>query len=86
MPGIIWAEKETPLKSKTAILMPIYNEECDTVYARLLSIASSLCKTGQAQAYDMFVLSDTTNPKIWVEEENGWINAKKFRHISLISE
>ncbi len=78
MPGIIWAEKETPLKSKTAILMPIYNEECDTVYARLLSIASSLCKTGQAQAYDMFILSDTTNPKIWVEEENGWINAKKL--------
>ena len=67
MPGIIWPEKKTPLKSKTAILMPIYNEECDTVYARLLAIAASLVKTGQAQSYDMFVLSDTTNPKIWVE-------------------
>ena len=78
MPGIIWPEKKTPLKTKTAILMPIYNEECDMVYARLLAIADSLVKTGQAQAYDMFVLSDTTNPKIWVEEENGWINAKKL--------
>ena len=78
MPGIIWPEKKTPLKTKTAVLMPIYNEECDMVYARLLAIANSLVKTGQAQAYDMFVLSDTTNPKIWVEEENGWINTKKL--------
>lgn len=78
MPGIVWPEKKTPLKTKTAVLMPIYNEECDTVYARLLAIAESLVKTGQAQAYDMFVLSDTTNPKIWVEEENCWINAKKL--------
>lgn len=78
MPGIVWPEKKTPLKSKTAILMPIYNEECDAVYARLLSIANSLVKTGQAKAYDMFVLSDTTNPKIWVEEENCWLNAKKL--------
>ena len=78
VPGIVWPEKKTPLKSKTAILMPIYNEESDLVYARLLSIADSLVKTGQAKAFDMFVLSDTTNPKIWVEEENGWVNTKKL--------
>ncbi|MDO4162076.1 MAG: glucans biosynthesis glucosyltransferase MdoH [Pseudomonadota bacterium] len=78
MPGIVWPDKKTPLKTKTAVLMPIYNEECDMVYARLLAIADSLVKTGQAQAYDIFVLSDTTNPKIWVEEENGWINTKKL--------
>lgn len=26
----------------------------------------------------MFVLSDTTNPKLWVEEERCWLEAKKL--------
>lgn len=39
-------------------------------------MARDLEKTGQAAAYDIFVLSDTTNPKVWVEEESVWLEAK----------
>lgn len=77
-PGIIWPEKKTELKTKTAVLMPIYNEDAPQVFANLLAIAESLQKTGQAKHYDIFVLSDTTNPKSWITEENCWQEARRL--------
>ena len=76
--GIIWPDTNQPLTAKTAILMPIYNEDSNKVYANLAAIANSLKKTGQADAFDIFVLSDTTDPKIWVAEENNWIKTKEL--------
>lgn len=75
--GIIWPDKKTKITTKTAVLMPIYNEDPVGVFANLLAMAHSLKETGQGSAYDIFVLSDSTNPKIWVEEEQIWLEAKK---------
>lgn len=66
------------LQRKTAILMPIYNEEPAQVMARLLAIAEDIKQAGAARKFDIFVLSDTTNPKVWVKEEKIWFETKKI--------
>lgn len=78
VPGVIWKPLSTKLTTRTAILMPVYNESCACSFANLIAIAEDLEKTGQAEAYDIFVLSDTTNPKVWIEEESIWREAKKI--------
>ncbi len=76
--GVHWPEQNFDLNTKTAILMPVYNESPVNVYANLLAMAHQLEQTGQMSAYDIFVLSDTTNPKIWVEEEYMWNETRKL--------
>ena len=56
----------------TAILMPIYNEDTCRVFAGLRAMAESVQQTGNSDAFDLFVLSDTTNPDIWAREEAAW--------------
>lgn len=77
MPGIKRVSSDKRLTSKTAILMPVYNESPENVYANLLAMARDLEKTGQGDAFDFFVLSDTTNPDVWVQEEVLWLEIKK---------
>jgi membrane glycosyltransferase len=57
---------------RTAIVMPIYNEDPRRVFAGLRAIHQSLQETGQAESFDFFILSDTRDPEIWVEEELRW--------------
>lgn len=46
--------------------------------ARLLAIGEDLQQAGAGGRFDIFVLSDTTNPKIWVKEEKIWLEAKRI--------
>jgi membrane glycosyltransferase len=78
MPGIKRVPFETKLSTKTAILMPVYNEDPTSVFANLLAMARDLVATGQENAFDFFVLSDTTNPKIWIQEEALWFQTKNL--------
>ncbi len=57
---------------RTALIMPVYNEEPRYVFARLRAIWESLMATDAADDFDIFVLSDTRDPDIWVEEELRW--------------
>ncbi len=57
---------------RTAILMPIYNEDSERVFAGLRAIHQSLADTGQLTDFDFFILSDTRDPDVWVEEELRW--------------
>lgn len=77
VPGIIWPDDNSSISTKTAILMPIYNENPLEVFSNLAAIAQSLKLTGQQQNYDMFVLSDTTNPDLWIKEEAVWLATKE---------
>lgn len=74
--GLKWADDEVSLTGKTALLMPVYNEEPVKVFADLLAMAQELEETGQANHFDIFVLSDTTNPKYWVKEEKLWLETQ----------
>lgn len=64
-------DENAPL-SPTAVLMPIYNESPTDVFAGVQAMLQSLVATGKPNAFDMFVLSDTTDPDIWLEEERAW--------------
>ena len=78
VPGIVWPESQEQIHSKTAVLMPVYNESSSGVLSNLLAIAKDIETTGQESKFDIFILSDTTNPQIWIEEEYLWLQAKKM--------
>ncbi|HTL72362.1 MAG TPA: glucans biosynthesis glucosyltransferase MdoH [bacterium] len=56
----------------TAIIFPIYNEDSVRVLEGLRATYESLERTGQIEQFDFFILSDSTNPDRWVEEEARW--------------
>ncbi len=57
---------------RSAILVPVYNESPADVFANVDAMLKSLAQTGHSAQFDLFVLSDTTNPDIWLEEERTW--------------
>ncbi len=61
------------LTRKTALLLPTYNEPPHRVMAGLRTIYTSLEETGQLDRFDLFILSDTTNPDVWVQEEAAFL-------------
>jgi len=61
-----------PLRGRTAVIMPIYNEDTTRVFAGLDVIWSSLQAQPLQAAFDLFVLSDTRKPEIAAAEELAW--------------
>ncbi|HEX3576226.1 MAG TPA: glucans biosynthesis glucosyltransferase MdoH, partial [Rhodopila sp.] len=61
----------TPLTTRTALLMPTYNESPARIMAGLQAIDEEL-RPAQSQ-FDIFILSDTTNPEVWIEEEKAFL-------------
>ena len=61
-----------PLEARHAVLMPVYNESPAGVFAGVRAMLESLHRTGQGGAFDFFILSDTTDPDVWIEEERAW--------------
>ena len=57
------------LASRTAMLLPTYNEDAHAVTSRLQAMWEAVEATGQGGRFDWFLLSDTTDPDIWVDEE-----------------
>ena len=55
--------------TRCALLVPTYNETPHRVFARVQAIIESVEFTGQLAHFDFYILSDTTNPEIWIEEE-----------------
>jgi membrane glycosyltransferase len=58
--------------ARTALVMPIYNEDPVRVFAGLRAIYQSLCETGRADEFELFILSDTRDPDTWMQEEVNW--------------
>ena len=61
-----------PPRRRTAVLMPIHNEEFGGVAFRLRTMMRSLGATGHGAAFDFFILSDTTEPLLRRAEANAW--------------
>ncbi|MDQ9091978.1 glucans biosynthesis glucosyltransferase MdoH [Pseudoalteromonas haloplanktis] len=59
-------------KTRTAVVMPIYNEDTQRVIAGFEVSMRSLIKTGQFAHYDFYLLSDTQNPEIANNELKAW--------------
>ncbi|MEM7508034.1 MAG: glucans biosynthesis glucosyltransferase MdoH [Pseudomonadota bacterium] len=58
-----------PLVTKTALAMTLRNEDTTRALDRLVAIRQSLNETGQGAAFDVFVLSDSSDPDVIAEEE-----------------
>jgi membrane glycosyltransferase len=58
--------------TRTAIIMPICNEDVRTVFAGLRATCESVAVSGHVQAFDVFVLSDSNNPAIIQAERAAW--------------
>lgn len=65
--------RDTPIEGvSTAIIFPVYNEDSVRVCEGLRATFESLRRTGKLENFDFFILSDSTNPDRWVEEERNW--------------
>ena len=58
--------------ARTAIIMPICNEDVATVFAGLRASCESVASTGHARQFDVFVLSDSYNPETAAAERAAW--------------
>ena len=65
------------ISSRNAMLLPTYNEDPYRIMARLRAIWESAEQTGYGAQLDWFVLSDTTDPAIWVAEEKALLEFRR---------
>ena len=68
---------DTKLAGKTAVLMPTYNEEPERIFASIEVMALAVGETGEGDAFNWFVISDTTDPDIALKEEAGFHQLRK---------
>lgn len=59
-------------EARTAIIMPICNEDVATVFAGLRATCESVAATGHGQTFDVFVLSDSYDSDIARAERAAW--------------
>src|SRR6266581_430252 len=62
---------------RNAMLLPTYNEDPHRIMARLRAIYESVGETGCGSQFDWYVLSDTTDPSIWIEEEKCFLQLRR---------
>nr|WP_324259952.1 glucans biosynthesis glucosyltransferase MdoH [Cellvibrio fontiphilus] len=63
---------DSPISTRTAVVMPVYNEDTQRVIAGFEATLRSLEATGQIDKFDFFLLSDTTNLTIAQAERDAW--------------
>jgi membrane glycosyltransferase len=61
------------LQHRTVVVMPIYNESTARTFAALAAIRESVEATGLGSHFDYFIVSDTTNPDVWIAEERAFL-------------
>lgn len=61
-------------EGRTAVLLPVYNEDVDAVFGRVRRMAESLRQHGAANSFDFFILSDSN-------AENGAIEHAAFERL-----
>ncbi|GAB3381122.1 glucans biosynthesis glucosyltransferase MdoH [Azotobacter armeniacus] len=62
-----------PAEVRTAIVMPICNEDVPRVFAGLRATYESLATSGELERFDFFILSDTNSADIAVAEQQAWL-------------
>ncbi|MBO0734926.1 MAG: glucans biosynthesis glucosyltransferase MdoH, partial [Methylocapsa sp.] len=83
--GFLWylfASRKPPplpaaLRPTTAVVMPIYNESPARVFGAVAAMIEEVEATGLGQAFEWFFLSDTTDPEIFVAEEQTYLAVRE---------
>lgn len=65
------------ISSRTAMLLPTYNEDPHHLMARLRAMYESVTDTGHDACFDWFLLSDTTDADTWIREELSFIELRR---------
>jgi membrane glycosyltransferase len=69
------------VSSRTAVVMPTYNEDPARVFSALAAIIGDFAdgphRGKLKQNFDWFVLSDTTDPDIWIAEERVFVELRR---------
>jgi len=60
------------LRVRTAIVMPVYEEDAAESFAALGALGRGLAAAGQGGAFEGFILSDTRSPDAWVRETTAF--------------
>ena len=68
-----------PDDARTAIVMPICNEDVGRVFAGLAATHASLERTGGLGHFDFFVLSDSGDPDVRADEIRAWLSLCRER-------
>ncbi len=71
--GVGRAQRAESLQHRTVVVMPIYNESSSRTFAAVAAIRESVEATGLGDHFDYFIVSDTTNPDIWISEERAFL-------------
>lgn len=75
--GVLMGAGKAPhadtLQHRTVVVMPIYNESSARTFAAVAAIRESVEATGLGAHFDYFIVSDTTNPDIWIAEERAFL-------------
>ena len=66
--------------TRTALLMPLYNEDAYTALARLSQIDAGLARLGVTDAFDLFVLSDTNKYDALMTEQAAFAGFRIRAH------
>ncbi|MDN3556600.1 glucans biosynthesis glucosyltransferase MdoH [Halomonas maura] len=59
--------------ARTALVVPICNEDVPRVFAGVRATLESLRDSGQEEAFDLFILSDTSDPDVAIAETHAWL-------------
>ncbi|WP_421709980.1 glucans biosynthesis glucosyltransferase MdoH [Algihabitans sp.] len=67
--GLAMPQSRAPIVTRTAVLMPVYEESPVSWGANLQAMGEELSALGLAGQFDLFVLSDTRSDEVAAEEE-----------------
>src|ERR1700712_4220192 len=60
--------------ARTAVVMPICNEDSIRVFAGMRATYDSVERTGKLDTFDFFMLSDTNDPDTRIAERSAWFD------------
>ncbi|WP_177232329.1 glucans biosynthesis glucosyltransferase MdoH [Methylobacterium gossipiicola] len=66
----------TALATRTAMVMPVYNEATARTFAAIEAMRAEIDATGLGHAFDYFVLSDSTQSDAWIAEERAFLELR----------
>ncbi|MGB9096639.1 glucans biosynthesis glucosyltransferase MdoH [Erwinia sp.] len=58
---------------RTALIVPICNEDVGRVFAGVRATWESVARTGEEKNFDVYILSDSYNPDIAIAEQKAWM-------------
>ncbi|MCJ2119361.1 glucans biosynthesis glucosyltransferase MdoH [Methylobacterium sp. J-001] len=65
------------LHTRTAVLMPVYNEATARTFAGVEAMREAVETTGLGDHFDWFVLSDSTQADAWIAEERAFLDLRR---------